>query len=72
VLLIQFIVTLSTTGAVPSGGAIAPQTVGINMFTVYLIGVELASILLLAGLVAAFHFGLLPDRLEDADEQYTD
>ncbi|HTP32895.1 MAG TPA: NADH-quinone oxidoreductase subunit J [Candidatus Acidoferrales bacterium] len=37
--------------------AIAPKEVGIALFGPYLIGVELASMLLLAGLVGAYHLG---------------
>lgn len=36
---------------------VGPKQVGIALFGPYLIGVELASILLLAGLVGAFHLG---------------
>ncbi len=36
---------------------IAPQLVGIALFGPYIIGVELASLLLLAGLVGAYHLG---------------
>lgn len=48
--------------AVPSGAplgtiSIAPKAVGISLFGPYLLAVELASLLLLAALVAAFHLG---------------
>jgi NADH-quinone oxidoreductase subunit J len=43
----------AATGAV----AIEPKQVGIALFGPYLIGVELASMLLLAGLVGAYHLG---------------
>ncbi len=39
------------------GSQIAPQQFSIALFGPYLLGVELASILLLAGLVGAFHLG---------------
>lgn len=39
------------------GTIVGPKLVGQSLFSTYLIGVELASVLLLAGLVAAFHFG---------------
>ena len=46
-------------GRMPMGtGMVAPQQVGIVLFGPYLIGVELASMLLLAGLVGAYHLGL--------------
>jgi NADH-quinone oxidoreductase subunit J len=40
-----------------AGGPINPKEVGIALFGPYLIGVELASVLLLSGLVGAFHLG---------------
>jgi len=39
-------------------GATGPKEVGIALFGPYMIGVELASLLLLAGLVGAYHLGL--------------
>jgi NADH-quinone oxidoreductase subunit J len=39
------------------GGIIGPREVGISLFSTYLLGVELAGMLLLAGLVGAFHLG---------------
>jgi len=38
-------------------GTVSPKEVGISMFSTYLLGVELASMLLLAGLVGAYHLG---------------
>ena len=43
-------------GAV-GGAAITPEQVGAALFGPYALGVELASLLLLAGLVAAYHLG---------------
>ncbi len=37
--------------------AISPQQVGLTLFGPYLLGVEIVSMLLLAGLVAAYHIG---------------
>ncbi len=37
--------------------SISPQQVGLALFGPYLLGVEIASMLLLAGLVAAYHLG---------------
>ncbi len=47
-------------------GQVSPQEVGAVLFGRYLLGVELASILLLAGLVGAYHFGrrLAPAKQE--------
>jgi NADH-quinone oxidoreductase subunit J len=41
----------------PAPAQIGPIPVGISLFTTYLIGVELASVLLLAAMVAAYHLG---------------
>jgi NADH-quinone oxidoreductase subunit J len=38
-------------------GVVGPKEVGLSLFTTYMIGVELAALLLLAGLVGAFHLG---------------
>jgi NADH-quinone oxidoreductase subunit J len=38
-------------------GGVGPKEVGIALFGPYLIGVELASVLLLAGVVGAYHLG---------------
>lgn len=43
--------------ALPDTTAIAPEAVGAALFGPYLLGVELASLLLLAGLVGAYHLG---------------
>lgn len=40
-----------------NGQIIAPKEVGISLFSTYLIGVEIAAILLLAGIVGAYHLG---------------
>jgi NADH-quinone oxidoreductase subunit J len=49
------------TGGFPSNAAtpapVEPRLVGATLFTTYLIGVELSSILLLASLVGAYHLG---------------
>jgi NADH-quinone oxidoreductase subunit J len=39
---------------------VTPQAVGLKLFTTDLMAVELASMLLLAGLIAAFHLGRRP------------
>lgn len=40
-----------------AGSPIGPQRVGLSLFGAYVLGVELASVLLLAGLVGAYHLG---------------
>ena len=59
VLLIELAYALVAPGAgQPSGvGVASPKEVGIALFGPYLLGVELASMLLLAGLVGAYHLG---------------
>lgn len=68
VLLAEFLFTVSKGPGVAAGAVVAPTAVGTSLFTTYAIGVEIASVLLLAGLVAAFHFGVLPGRAEDRHE----
>ncbi len=40
-----------------SSETISPKEVGVTLFTTYLIAVELAAVLLLAGIVGAYHIG---------------
>jgi NADH-quinone oxidoreductase subunit J len=58
ILIIELLYVVASGG---DGGAgaiiITPQQVGIALFGPYLLGVELASVLLLAGLVGAYHIG---------------
>lgn len=45
----------------PVGGkVVGPKQLGLTLFGPYLLGVELASMLLLVGLVGAYHLGLRP------------
>jgi NADH-quinone oxidoreductase subunit J len=57
--LIGEFVYLLTRGAKPTNvpAMVSPVAVGISLFGTYLLGVELASMLLLAGLVGAYHLG---------------
>jgi len=51
--------------------ATGPKQVGISLFGPYMIGVELASMLLLAGLVGAYHLGFRENRkTEKPETQY--
>lgn len=52
-----FFVITSKTVRFGESGVVAPVRVGLALFGPYLLAVELASILLLAGLVAAYHLG---------------
>lgn len=57
-LLIELVIMLTSSGqGVINISAVTPKDVGISMFSTYLLGVELASMLLLAGLVGAYHLG---------------
>ncbi|MGH9681826.1 MAG: NADH-quinone oxidoreductase subunit J [Candidatus Acidiferrales bacterium] len=51
-----------------SGKAVGPKEVAVALYQPYLIGVELASFLLMAGLVGAYHVGLRP--VEKREEQH--
>jgi len=51
------IVAVRSGGAVTGGTEVGPKEVALSLFGPYLIGVELASFLLLAGLVGAFYLG---------------
>ena len=51
----------------PGGAALSPEQVGIALFGTYLLGVELASTLLLAGLVGAYHLGRRPRPTEQGE-----
>jgi len=58
VLFLEFIYVIRNYGRHLSGVAvIGPKQVGIVLFGPYLLGVELASLLLLVGLVGAYHLG---------------
>ena len=59
VLLAELIYVLATGGAAETVGetAVTPKEVGLALFGPYVLGVELASMLLLAGLVGAYHLG---------------
>jgi NADH-quinone oxidoreductase subunit J len=58
VLLAELVYVLAQAGTQPTGaGSVGPQEVGIALFGPYLLGVELASMVLLAGLVGTYHLG---------------
>jgi NADH-quinone oxidoreductase subunit J len=65
VLLIELVYAMvSFHAASPDVKVVASQEVGVALFGPYLLGVELASILLLAGLLGAYHLGR-----KDADSE---
>lgn len=56
ILLGEFIYIITVSPDNPLAGIIvAPKEVGYSLFTTYLVGVELAAVLLLAGIVGAYH-----------------
>jgi NADH-quinone oxidoreductase subunit J len=78
VLIIE-VVYLARGSAIGMGaGAVQPSEVGSALYGPYLIGVELASMLLLAGLVGAYHLGYREDQKTeiqhdaDTDERRVD
>jgi NADH-quinone oxidoreductase subunit J len=61
ILMAEFVYLLAASSGGSSGGAmIGPRDVGASLFGPYLIGVELVSMLLLGGLVGAYHLGWRP------------
>jgi NADH-quinone oxidoreductase subunit J len=58
VLLINLIMAIKSVPAIPPGKElIQPKQVGISLFSTYLLGVEIAAILLMAGVIGAYHLG---------------
>ncbi len=58
ILLVIFIYVLKVFQDYETGAeTISPKQVGMSLFTTYLIAVELSAILLLAGIVGAYHLG---------------
>ena len=58
ILIAELIYLIAASGATAAvGSEVTPKQVGIALFGPYLLGVELASMLLLAGLVGAYHVG---------------
>jgi NADH-quinone oxidoreductase subunit J len=58
ILLGELFYVLVSSGSRPTAGTVVdPRAVGASLFSTYLIGVELASVLLLASLVGAYHLG---------------
>jgi NADH-quinone oxidoreductase subunit J len=58
ILIVELAYTLAQGGGPPAvAGSIAPKQVGLALFGPYLLGVEMASMLLLAGLIGTYHLG---------------
>ena len=56
-LLAELIYALASRGPATTGSLVDPLQIGIELFGRYAIAVELASMLLLAGLIGAYHLG---------------
>jgi NADH-quinone oxidoreductase subunit J len=58
VLLVDLILAVKNIQTIPADNyAISPKQVGISLFSTYLLGVEIAAILLMAGVIGAYHLG---------------
>ena len=57
VLFFEIVYVLSSDGAVLPGQVVGPKQVGMVLFGPYVLAVEISSMLLLAGLVGAYHLG---------------
>ena len=57
VLFLEMVYLIAGSQVTTSGVGVSPKAVGLALFGPYLLAVELASILLLAGLVGAYHLG---------------
>ena len=55
--MLELILALRHAPATTAGVAISPKEVGLTLFGPYVLAVELASMLLLSGLVGAYHLG---------------
>lgn len=56
-LLLELLIAVSATSSATSGTGVSPKMVGLSLFGPYVLAVEIASMLLLAGLVGAYHLG---------------
>jgi NADH-quinone oxidoreductase subunit J len=61
-----YVIFRQTVHHVPGAGPIQPQDLGATLFGPYMLGVELASLVLLAGLIGAYHLGRRRDPSETA------
>lgn len=59
-------------GAISSMEAVSPRQIGIKLFGPYILGVEMASVLLLAGLVGAYHLAYHLGRRREEQEEGED
>jgi NADH-quinone oxidoreductase subunit J len=65
VLLADFILAIThVTGSPSADQVILPKQVGISLFSTYLLAVEIAAILLMAGVIGAYHLGSQKKRFK--------
>ena len=57
VLLVELVLVLSQSAPAEIQGLVTPKQVGLTLFGPYVLAVEIASMLLLAGLVGSYHLG---------------
>lgn len=58
ILFLEFLYVLIHNGVVDfTGIQVGPKQIGISLFTTYILGVELAAMLLMAGIIGAYHLG---------------
>ena len=57
ILLVELLLLESDVIGTTTGKAVVPKQVGLSLFGTYVLAVEIASMLLLAGLVGAYHVG---------------
>jgi NADH-quinone oxidoreductase subunit J len=72
ILLVEVLLVIAKTDHALAGTLITPKQVGLTLFGPYVLAVEIASMLLLAGLVGAYHVGrrfrlVEPDQAESAE-----
>ena len=72
ILLIEMLIIISGANTPKTGALIGPKQVGLTLFGPYVLAVEIASMLLLAGLVGAYHVGrrfrINKEELQESDE----
>jgi NADH-quinone oxidoreductase subunit J len=72
IMLLSIVISHSESGtaatAAVKGTVVTPKQVGISMFRTYLLGTEMATLLLLAGFIGAYHIGKRRDPVSDESE----
>ena len=66
-LLFELVTVVGKTSGAAAGAESGVKAVAISLFGPYLLGVELAAMLLLAGIVGAYHLGRREEREEESE-----